>query len=283
VSVSEVGSGRRLNINVPPSSPWAALNEAGDAYRKLVQERSVTGRRLSGLEGERARAIEQDRIEYAKALKEGKGDPGNKRVEKLEKEIAACRRRLTALEEAIDMATDDLIATIDEHRDKWAEEVGEALTATRQAYAEAVEALAEARAKVDTKHALLSFILGFPEHEITYRVRGSFVGALKAQNGDPYYFAQVVDALRTDAQMTAGAPEVHRSRDPLAQHVQAVHEERLANERAGHGYFTGDELRRQAENPVEFDLGSGTRVSRRMPRPAKAGKQSATKREEQKR
>jgi hypothetical protein len=281
VAVSEVGSGRRLNINVPPSSPWDELNEAGDAYRKLVQERSVTGRRLSGLEGERSRAIEQDRIEYAKALKEGKGDPGGKKVEELEKKIAACKRRLTALEEAIDMATDDLIAVIDEHRDEWAEEVWAEFAATREGYAQAVEALEEARAKVDTKHALLSFVLGFPEEESTYRVRGSFVAALRAQNGDPYYFSQVVDALRTDAQMTEGAPEVHRSRDPLAQQIQAVHEERLANEQAGHGYFTDEELKRKAENPVEFDLGRGTRVSRRMPRPA--DKKSANKRKEQKR
>ena len=254
----EVESGRRIDVRLPPSSPWSEFNDACDAYLELVQERQVTARRLSGLEGERTRAIEQDRLAYAKALREGKDDPGSKRVEKLEREIAACHRRLDAIGEAIDMATDELVASVDEHRAEWEAGARQLVDVAQREYAGAIETVATAKARVDTSFALLSFVAGFPESEVSYRVRGSFVGALKAPNADPYYFAQVIDALRADAQMPLSPPHAVVN-DPLAQATQELHDERLANEQAGRGYFSDDELKRIHENEVEFFHGAGAR------------------------
>jgi uncharacterized protein YukE len=257
---SELASGRRFEVAVPSSSNWEELNEAAETYRRLVQERNVTARRLGGLQGERVRAVEQERHALAAWLKSDRStkEPDSSKVAKIDKEIKAAERRLLAVEEAIDDAISDLIAVVDEHRDEWREDAERALAQERAQYAEAVEALAQAREKVSAAYALTSWVNGFPEFEQTFRVRGAVVGSLKAENGEPYWFAQVVDALRQDATQTVGAPR----RDPNAEASQRHHEERMRNERDGRGYWTDKELDFMAQNEVEFFGGQGARLIR---------------------
>jgi hypothetical protein len=264
MAVFETNRGGRLDIQLPPS-PWPELKKVAEQYEKLARERRVTGTRLGGLEGERTRAIEQDRIALAKAIKDGKDDPGSKRVEKIEKEIAACKRRLEALEEALDMASGDLIATVDEHREEWSEEAQSELEAVQSVYAEAVEALASAREEVSAQYALFRWVRMFPD-EPTYRIRGSFLTTLRAQHGDPYFFSQVVDSLREDAQVKYD-PKPSDLRDPHGAASQQQHEQRQANEQAGLGYWTDSELERMEENRAEFFGGAGARL-KRMPVPS---------------
>lgn len=185
-------------------------------------------------------------------------DPGEKRVEKIEKEISACKRRLEALEVALDDAEDDLLAQVDEHRDEWASEVEAELEEAREEYAKAVESLSVVRHKVSAKYALLRFVRLFPEEETSYRIRGSYVASLKAPHGEPYLFDAVIQALTQDAQ---ARPEVQRT----ISDTQRLHEERLANERAGKSYYTDEELNRRAQNPVEFAGGQGAKLIRQMP------------------
>lgn len=196
--IFETARGTRVVLSLP-QTPWEEFETAAKAYRELVAERNVTSRRVGALENDRQRAIHQDRDALARAIREGKPDPGNKKIEQIEKEAEACRRRVEALDLALDTAESELIDILDEHRRDWAEEVRDEVVEAQTAFAESVEALDAARRKVTSKFSLLYWLEGFPETETTYRVRPPLV-TLKGQNGELYWFADVVEALRKDAE-----------------------------------------------------------------------------------
>jgi len=200
--VFETSGGARIAITLPPTK-WKEFEEAAEAYRQLQRERKVTDTRLRSLVNSREGAINADRMALAKSIREGKPDPGDKTVEKIEKEIQACKRRLEAIEHALDDAESELIEVVDDYRDDWLPETEEALAQAREEYAEKVEALAKARARVSAAWGLVHWVRHFPNAEvgaISYRVRGSVVGRLKGLNSDPYPFDQVIAALREDAE-----------------------------------------------------------------------------------
>jgi hypothetical protein len=205
----DTARGTRLQFEVPPSS-WPELQKVCQAYMDLQKERKVTGTLLGRLEDKRLRAIEDDRVALGKAIKEGTPDPGDKNVEKIEKEIRACRRRLEALEPALDEAEIDLLDVLDAHRDEWVAQLEAKHAEAQTKYAEAVEALNAARSEVSQAFALLRWVKHFPEEEQSFRVRGAHVGTLKNQRGDMYPFAEVVAALREDA-----TPQVAAEVEPI--------------------------------------------------------------------
>src|SRR5215211_69389 len=137
--VFETNSGHRLQIQLPRHAPWDELKEAREEYERLMQERRVTNRRLGALMRERDSAINRDRMALAQAIKEGKAEPGDKNVQQVEKEVAACRRRIEAIEIALDDAEQALIDVVDEYRDDWIEETEPTLDEAYAAYADAIE------------------------------------------------------------------------------------------------------------------------------------------------
>ena len=257
--VFETARGSRMQI-VVPRTEWPELEKAKEDYGRLLQERKVTGSRVSALQRDREKTERADATALAKWLKEGKKgkEPESKEVEKIDKEIAACERRLVALEEALDDAEADLIEVVDEHRSEWKPRAEKELESAYAVYAEVVEALARAHEAVSAKLGLRSWLRDFPE-EASYKPRGMLLPALRAPHGDPYMFDEVMAALRADvqAQLTDGA------RAPLSAlqgATQQIHEERLANEQTGRGYFTDDELRHLAENEATFQHGAGVKI-----------------------
>lgn len=254
MTLFETQSGRGVEIALPHTQ-WEELERVRIEWEGLKKERRVTATRLSSLAGERERAITKDRDALASAIREGKSDPGDESVEKVEKEIQACNRMIEALDVALEDAERDLIAVVDQYRDDWAEEVEGAFEGVRQEYGEAVEALASAYRKVVSTYALLRWVKLFPDQEMSYRVRGMTVNALRGMHGDAFLFDEVLAALRSDAY------EVMQERT-IERHVtesQALHEARRKNELAGRGYFTDRELARVEENPVEFFHGVGAK------------------------
>lgn len=248
----ETGSGRALQIELPQTG-WDELEAVRTAFEELRKERRVTSTRLASLQSERERAVMKDRDALAQAIRKGKADPGGKAVEKVEKDIAACTRRLEALEVALEDTERDLIAVVDEHRDEWAGEAEDHLADARAEYAEAVESLARAYGRVSAAHALVRWARLFPEGETSFRVRGAQLESLKAPHGGPYLLDEVIAGLRDDAY--ADHPAVER----VVTETQRRHEEKVANQQAGRGYYTDDELRRLEENPDTFFHGAGAR------------------------
>lgn len=241
MSVFESARGRRLDITLPPPGSLEGLDAVAQAYERLKRERKVTATRLGGLRGERERVVDQERAALARALKDGKEVPKTSKVEKIDRDISAAEQRLAALEEALDLASEELIVVADECCEEWTEQVlGEVSTAQRE-YQEAVEVLASASGEVLAKIALLRWARLFPEDEISYRVRGSNVLALRAPHGDPYSLDEVLQALREDAQVTYD-PRAWVSRDPLGARIQVEFEEKRANEEKGLGFLTDAQI-----------------------------------------
>jgi len=196
--IFETPGGTRLQLTLPQSE-WPELQEASNAYTTLLKERRVTSSRLTQLRTDRDRAVEADRSALGKAIKEGKPDPGDKNVEKIEKEIRACNRRLEALEHALDAAESDLLDVIDEHRRGWGEELDASVAVAQAKYAEAIEAVAAASHAYSHALALRNWVKHFPDSETTYRVRERFLPRLVNQNGSAFYVGDVLAALGEDA------------------------------------------------------------------------------------
>lgn len=181
----------------PVDAVWDELKGPIKEYRKLVSDRHVARTRLGTLENQRARAIESDRRALAKALREGGEDPGDKAVEKIDKDLANTRRLIESLEVAIYDAEAEMIAVVDEHQAEWLENVDDEIEVVSHEYLAAVDALEAAREKLTASVGLKRFLHTFPEHG--YSSGHWKVFGLIAQNGDPFDWGQVVEALRRDA------------------------------------------------------------------------------------
>jgi hypothetical protein len=263
--VFETERGSRLRV-VLPQTDWKELTRAAEAYGTLLQERKVTESRLYTLRNEREKAERKDARELATWLKEGKKgkEPEPNAVEKIDKETRACERRLVGIDEALDDAESDLINVVDEHREEWKEAAEVELTSAYDEYAAAVEQLAEVHDRLSASLGLRSWLQFFPEDPF-YIPRGMLLPTLRAAHGDPYLFDEIVTALREDAQ-------VRRREQPISvSETQRIHEDRLANEREGRGYYTDDELARLEENPDVFRHGAGVRIVETMPMQLRRG------------
>jgi hypothetical protein len=183
----------------PPDRLWAELKEPAAEYRKLIGDRQAAYHRLSSLEDQRTKAIDADRRALAKALREGGEDPGDTAVEKIDADMAACRRLIESLELAIDEAESDLMGVVDEHQPAWVKEVDAEVDADAQEYLAAVEHVEAMRTKLAETVALKRFLNTFPEHG--YNSSHWPVWGLLARHGDPYRWDEVIDALRKDAEV----------------------------------------------------------------------------------
>lgn len=259
----ETGTGRRIDIHPPPPGIWEELDAVADVYRKLLKDRSVTGTRLGGLRGDLERAKDDEIRQLAKALKDDKPPPKLSKVQKITRDIEVCEQRLAALEEAIDLATGELIEAVDEHREAWTEDALDRVAEAKTAYQEAVEQVDVASQEMLAQIALLRWARQFPEQETSYRIRGSNVLALVAPHGDAYSLSEVVQALRENANVTYD-PRAFISRDPIAAQAQAEFEERMRNEEAGLGHFTDAQLALKDADPASFYGGAGARLIHRM-------------------
>lgn len=258
----ETATGRRVDLSLPQTN-WPELQEIATEYAEKQQERKVVSHRLGALRGRgREQAQHEDQMVLAQAIEQSKKEePTASKVEQVDKEIAACERRLGALEIVVDNLEQRVIEIVDQHRDAWIEEVDAELTSGSQRYAEAIEEVSAARISISQKFSLRRWLTGFPD--TTYKVGGSSaVVALKAMHGDPYTFDEVMDALRQDAEMDMR--DAAQKAEPLKSLTQRRHEEKQANLEAGLGYYTDDELKRLAENPIEFHHGRGAKLNRTM-------------------
>jgi len=188
----------------PESKVWDEFKGPVIEYRKLVSDRHMAQTRLGKLENDRTRAIERDRVALAKALREGKDDPGDTAVEKIDRDLANTRRTIEALEIAIEEAEQELIGVVDDHQLEWLEIVDAEIDDDAGEYLAAVEQVEAARTKLTESVALKRFLNTFPEHGYT---PGHWpVFGLIARSGDPFMWGEVIEALRKDAEV-ARKPE----------------------------------------------------------------------------
>lgn len=222
----------------PESKAWDELKNPAAEYRKLVSDRHLAYTRLGTLENDRRRAIERDRLALAKALREGGKDPGDKAVEKIDKDMANTRRIIEALEIAIDEAEQELIGVVDDHQLAWLEDVDAELDADAQEYLTKVDEMEAARTKLTESVALKRFLNTFPEHGYTPGHWSVF--GLIGQSGDPYRWDQVTEALRRDAEFAQKPRQEPEPQEEGGRVVEQINIARSFVEEATGGGRLGD-------------------------------------------
>jgi hypothetical protein len=212
--IFETPGGTRLDITLPQTE-WPELRGAIEAYTTLKRELRATRARKSSLESDRTK-VEQAATRAVKdAIREGKGEKEavaklDKDLERIDREIAACDRRLRALVEGLDEAESEIVMVVDDHREEWLEEIAPELDSALNEYREAVETVAARREVVSRLYALRGWLRLFPEEVVTFKPSVAPLPKLRNMSGSPYRVNEVIVALLEDA-----TPERPAELDPF--------------------------------------------------------------------
>ena len=129
------------NDQFPPRIPSAKAQQAADEVRRLEAERHKAVTERGRLERARNGAVEADRLDHAKAIREGKPDPGPKAVEKADKAIVVAHRREEALATAAGQARAELAEAIRAERSELERVAEENVEQARERFRSALEGL----------------------------------------------------------------------------------------------------------------------------------------------
>ena len=210
-------------FQLPPESKlWPEVQPLAKEYRKLVGDRRAAQQQLGQLEDAHVRAVESDKVAYAQALREGKPDPGNKAVEKLNKERANTRRTIESLEVAILEVEAELEDAIEAQKAGQSERIQAEIEEACVVYAAAIDELAVARQSLAEIVAMRHFLKEFPERG--YKPAGWPVFKLQAPSGDPYDFGRVSDALHNEIEVIQAPPRDASVAEPAGLPVEYLHE-----------------------------------------------------------
>ena len=201
--------GYYVEITIPDSEAaglkWPELAQAGKEYRRTVAEWKATLIRQRNLEEDRPKAVERDRKALAKAIKEGGPELGAKNVEKLDMELAACRRRLDAIDDLLAEAEAAVEAAVEAHRDAWAAQAEDEKERARGEALQALEALSERLTMVSKVSRVEYWVRGFPDRKMGAGANLGYAPGLISRNGEPHHLTAVIDSLRA---LLAPAPTV---------------------------------------------------------------------------
>lgn len=194
--LSRLNTPRKLPLPPVGTMPSSVRSVAEDYLRILELEREATARQAA-LEEQRRSAVESDRSAYAAALRAGKGDPGAKATDTVDREMAKARREVEAFAEAVQGARADVEAAVMSARSEWLTALAEEDVAACARYAVALEELATARMQLVDVRSRRDWLAGMPTSKV-YRVAEPPVRGLLARSGDPSSWAAVMEALRDE-------------------------------------------------------------------------------------
>lgn len=183
-----------ISTDLPPidlidNPPIAAAAAALDEWRTRLAE---AARELDATQHERDAAQAADTTAAAGALRDGKADPGPKRLERHLKLVSERARAVDALQQLVDEAAAGLEAALAEHGADWTARLRVQEQESRAAYAEALDRAEEARTE-------LAVVLGLGSWRGTRRWgphRYAAVTSILGPNGEPLSAVQLTAALR---------------------------------------------------------------------------------------
>lgn len=190
----------------PESRLWDEVKPKVAEYNKLVRDRLAAQHRLDQIARDRLKAEQLDQAALANALREGKPDPGDKAVKKLEKDEKETKRLFGALEEALLDVEAELAEVFEATRGEQHEAVDAEIDAASQEYIDAIAAMQSARWKLAEAVSMKRFLNTFPEDERAWRPGEWAVYKLVAPSGDAYDMGKVVEALQFDVDVAHGSP-----------------------------------------------------------------------------
>jgi len=187
---------RRLPLPPVETMPASVRSVAAD-YLKITELERAAQDRLAVLEGQRAAAAVADRSAYAAALRGGKGDPGPRQTDAVDRALATARREVDAYSEAVLTAHADAVAAVMAAQQSWLRALAEEDAAARARYAGALEELAAARVQLVDVRSRRDWLAGMPNSKV-YRVTEPPVLGLTSRSGDPTSWSAVIAALRAE-------------------------------------------------------------------------------------
>jgi hypothetical protein len=137
---------------------WPELAKVDAEIRRLGAIHGETEATLQRLGASRDDDAAQDAAAYAKALRERKADPGNPKTEALEASLAAARRKIGALEVALQDLDSERRTLMDAKRSKWSAEVAASMPEAGAALRDAVGAVRSARARLHSLQGLARWL-----------------------------------------------------------------------------------------------------------------------------
>lgn len=148
---------------LPEAVDHPAVRKAAEEHAELTARAIEARREVDQLRRGRVQAVERDREQYAGALRAGKRDPGQKAVADHDKRIAEAERKAEALALAATQAEGDLAAAVAAHRDELRRTAEARAADARDAFAAAVEAVAETHAALGEALTAEAWVRNFPD------------------------------------------------------------------------------------------------------------------------
>lgn len=139
-------------LDVPESFGSRPIDKSLAAYRELESRYAKADHAQVAARNAADAAKAKDRHAYAKAMREGKRDPGRKIDEDAYSEVARTRREAEAADIARHQAADEVRAVLAEHGPAHAAKLSAALEKNRSACQSAVQALGELIAAGERLH-----------------------------------------------------------------------------------------------------------------------------------
>ena len=137
---------------------WPELAKVDAEIRRLGAQHGETEGVIARLGSSREDIAAQDAAAYAKALRERKADPGNPKSEALETNLAAARRKIGALEVALEDLDSERRGVMDAKRKKWGSEVEAKMPEAGAALRDAVAAVQSARGRLHSLQGLARWL-----------------------------------------------------------------------------------------------------------------------------
>ncbi len=137
---------------------WPELAKVDAEIRRLGAIHGETEATLQRLGASRENAAGEDAAAYAKALRASKPDPGNPKTEALETNLAAARRKIGALEVALQDLDADRRGVMDAKRKKWTAEVEAKMPGAGANLRDAVAAVRSARGRLHSLQGLARWL-----------------------------------------------------------------------------------------------------------------------------
>jgi hypothetical protein len=137
---------------------WPELAKVDAEIRRLGRAHTETEANLARLGASREDAAGEDAAAYARALRASKPDPGNPKTEALEANLAAARRKIGALEVALQDLDAERQGVMDAKRQKWSAEVAASMPEAGANLRDAVAAVRSARARLHSLQGLARWL-----------------------------------------------------------------------------------------------------------------------------
>ncbi len=185
-----------MSLNLP-ADIWKPLAKLNEHHEKLLKDRQVTFQGLRTLQEDRQKAVERDRNAYAKAIREGKDDPGTPNQQAADNAIAATQRKLDAITTALEQVHEEMRETVEANKAKWLTETEAQRHKVREEYQEAVAALLQARHRVADVDARYRWLHNYDQKGL-FQVIYPPLQNIPTMNNQPLAWELVSQALQKD-------------------------------------------------------------------------------------